>query len=146
MLAFLKVRVDAGRRGSPNDWSSLAGLLIVNPPPPPRCSFSTRAYVLSPRQCLQCSIQACLVQGQGSWGPTGDGACWVGRLFCMNQHVRCRVPWDNSYGDKLRKIFVTFGAESDSSLLTVSLGKHPSNEQQAPAPSLFSPGMANALQ
>lgn len=64
----------------------------------------------------------------------------------MNQHVRCRVPWDNSYGDKLRKIFVTFGAESDSSLLTVSLGKHPSNEQQAPAPSLFSPGMANALQ
>lgn len=146
MLAFLKVRVDAGRRGSPNDWSSLAGLLIVKPPPPPRCSFSTRAYVLSPRQCLQCSIQACLVQGQGSWGPTGDGASWVGRLFCMNQHVRCRVPWDNSYGDKLRKIFVTFGAESDSSLLTVSLGKHPSNEQQAPAPSLFSPGMANALQ
>lgn len=35
MLAFLKVRVDAGRRGSPNDWSSLAGLLIVTPPPPP---------------------------------------------------------------------------------------------------------------
>lgn len=39
MLAFLKVRVDAGKRGSPNDWSSLAGLLIVNPPPPPAVHF-----------------------------------------------------------------------------------------------------------
>ena len=64
----------------------------------------------------------------------------------MDQHVRCRDAWDSSYSDELWKIFVTFGAESDSSLLMVSLGKPPSDEQEALAPSLFSPGMANALQ
>ena len=51
----------------------------------------------------------------------------------------------SSYGGELRKSVVTFWAESDSSLLMVSLGSPPSDEQEALAPS-FSPGKANALQ
>lgn len=59
--------------------------------------------------------------------------------------MHCGDAWDATYGDELQKIFVTFGAESDSSLLMVTLGKPPGDEQEGLAPSLFSPGMTNAL-
>lgn len=64
----------------------------------------------------------------------------------MNQHVHCRgtpgmAATVMNYGRSLSHL-----GQSHSSLLMVSLGKLPGDEQEAFAPSLFSPGMANALQ
>lgn len=78
-------------------------------------------------------------RGARSWGLTaGSPRSTLHESTCALQ----RDAWDSSSGDELWKIFVTFGAESDYSLL---MGKPPGDEQEALAPSLLSPGIANAL-
>lgn len=100
--------------------------------------------MLSPRWCLQCSSEACLMQGLCSWGPTAGSVFWAGRLFCMNQYMLCRETPGTAAAVMNYRRFLSRSGQSDSSLLMVSLGKLPGDEQEDHA-TTFSPGMANAF-
>lgn len=136
-LAFLKVRVDVGRRGSPNDQSSVAALLTSFCCPFLLFILHQGLYMKSQTSVFNVVFKLVWCRGEALGDPQLAGH--FGRAVCSAWINMCIMLWIR----ELWKSFVIFGAESDSSLL-VSLGKPPGEEQEALAPNI-SPGMANAL-
>lgn len=133
MLDFLKAREDVGKRGAKMTRALLriCNFFFL--------SFSLLSLLFILHQGLRIKSQTVLSmsfsslgeRGQGSWGPQllvhvgGRGRC-AGINTCIAEgHLGQQL------GDQLQRISVTFGADSGSSLLIISLGKPPGDYQEA---------------